>query len=86
LRLQCNLEPAQRLEAGLNFLLEDDQRRILNFDLDCANTWGLLMRFSNQQVVEKQIAAIALVHDLTVVTRNAKKIRKTRTTIGNCRL
>jgi predicted nucleic acid-binding protein len=44
--------------------------RILNFDLACAALWGRLMGPSDQNPIDKQIAAIALHYDLTVVTRN----------------
>jgi toxin FitB len=44
--------------------------RILGFDLDCAQLWGRLMSHGPQHPIDKQIAAIALIHDLTLVTRN----------------
>ncbi len=44
--------------------------RILSFDIDCAQAWGKLMVPNPQHPIDKQIAAIALIHDLTVVTRN----------------
>lgn len=45
--------------------------RVLSFDVDCAHVWGRLMAPHPQHPIDKQIAAIALIHDLTVVTRNA---------------
>jgi hypothetical protein len=44
--------------------------RILVFDAECAEIWGRLLGPSDQNPVDKQIAAIALRYDLTVVTRN----------------
>jgi predicted nucleic acid-binding protein len=44
--------------------------RILSFDLQCAKVWGALMGVNDQHIVDRQIAAIALVYDLTIVTRN----------------
>jgi predicted nucleic acid-binding protein len=45
-------------------------RRTLVFDTPCAHLWGKLMGPSDQNPIDKQIAAIALHYDLTVVTRN----------------
>ena len=61
---------AKKLEAWLLLVVEDYADRILDFDLDCAQVWGKLMSPNPQHVIDKQIAAIALIHDLTVVTRN----------------
>jgi len=61
---------ANKLDAWLNLLVTDYADRILDFDLDCAQVWGKLMSPNPQHPVDKQIAAIALIHDLTVVTRN----------------
>jgi len=63
-------EQADRLEVWLEALLADYSDRILGFDLDCAQVWGRLMSPNPQHAIDKQIAAIALIHDLTVVTRN----------------
>lgn len=61
---------ARRLEAWLDEVVTHYADRILDFDLDCAQVWGRLMSPHPQRPVDKQIAAIALIHDLTVVTRN----------------
>ena len=63
-------EQADRLEVWLEALLADYSDRILGFDLDCAQVWDKLMSPNPQHAIDKQIAAIALIHDLTVVTRN----------------
>lgn len=63
-------EQADRLEVWLEALLADSSDRIPGFDLDCAQVWGTLMSPNLQHAIDKQIAAIALIHDLTVVTRN----------------
>jgi predicted nucleic acid-binding protein len=70
LRLRGDLPQAVRLETWLHSILEEYQRRILMFDMQCALTWGVLTAVNDQHAVDKQIAAIALVYDLTVVTRN----------------
>lgn len=61
---------AAMLEKWLNALLEHYSERILNFDSECAQVWGRTMTPNSQNPIDKQVAAIALVHDLTVVTRN----------------
>lgn len=63
---------AQRLEDWLALLVKDYADRMLGFDLDCAQVWGKLMAPSPQHPIDKQIAAIALIHDLTVVSRNTE--------------
>lgn len=64
-------EPQARLlEDWLDVLVTDYADRILDFDADCAQVWGKLMAPSPQHPVDKQIAAVALIYDLVVVTRN----------------
>ncbi len=71
IRRRGDLEQAQRLETWLDLLVSDYRDRILEFDLDCAQVWGKLMSPNPHRPIDKQIAAIALIYDLTVVTRNA---------------
>ena len=61
---------ARMLETWFQRILEEFSKRILIFDLDCAQTWGRLAGFNEQNLIDKQIAAIAIVYDLTLVTRN----------------
>lgn len=70
LRARDDLPQAQQLENWLNDVLIDYTDRILDFDRECAQMWGKLMSPHPQHAIDKQIAAIALIHDLTVVTRN----------------
>lgn len=70
LRARGDREQAGRLEAWLDKVVTDFSDRILEFDLDCAQVWGKLMSPHPQHPIDKQIAAIALIYDLTVVTRN----------------
>jgi predicted nucleic acid-binding protein len=62
---------AQRLEKWFESMLAKFASRILDFVTESAQMWGILMGPNNQNPVDRQIAAIALVYDLTVVTRNA---------------
>lgn len=68
---------ADRLEAWLDDITSGYAERLLGFDLDCAQVWGKLMSPNPQHPIDKQIAAIALIHDLTVVTRNTADFAST---------
>lgn len=70
IRQRGDATQAKRLEAWLDEVVTHYADRILGFDLDCAQVWGRLMSPHPQHPVDKQIAAIALIHNLTVVTRN----------------
>lgn len=70
IRRRGDLEQAARLEAWLDAVVQEHAPHILGFDLDAAQIWGKLMSPSPHHPIGKQIAAIALLYDLTVVTRN----------------
>ncbi len=74
---------AQSLEQWLNLLLNEYADRLLDFDLDCAQVWGKLMSPGHRHPIDKQIAAIALIHDMTVVTRNADDFAATGVRLRN---
>jgi toxin FitB len=61
---------AKRLDAWLTLILDQYGDNILPFDADAAQVWGRLRVPSPGNELDKQIAAIALINDLTVVTRN----------------
>ncbi len=61
---------AERLEKWLDNLIENYGERILHFDDASAQVWGKLMAPDRQHAIDRQIAAIALLRGLTVVTRN----------------
>lgn len=63
---------AAQLERWMRTVLRDHDGRILAFDADAAQVWGRLRVPHPEHELDKQIAAIALVHDLTVVTRNVR--------------
>lgn len=65
-------DQAARLDAWLGELLGQHRGRVLDFDADCAQAWGQLMVADEGRVVDRQIAAIAGIHRLTVVTRNGR--------------
>lgn len=70
-------DQARRLERWLNDLLQRFEDRILPFDADCAQTWGQLRVPNPENPLDKQIAATAHVHGLTVVTGNVAHFRPT---------
>ena len=64
----------ERLETWLNeFIVDTPPQRILSVDRDVALVWaGLRLRDPNCKLVDCQIAATALTHGLTLVTRNVR--------------
>jgi len=65
-----DVDQANLLEAWLTIVLEQFGENILAFDADAAQVWRRLRVPHPEHELDKQIAAIALVNDLTVVTRN----------------
>jgi len=61
---------ARRLEVWLSRVLRDFDERILEFTESEAQLWGRLRVPHHENAIDKQIAATALTHDLTLVTRN----------------
>ena len=72
LRNRGDLIQAEIVEAWLDSVLNDYADRILDFNEQAADIWGRLMARNDQNPIDKQIAAIALLYDLTVVTRNVQ--------------
>ena len=70
IRHQGDHRQAQLLEQWLAEVLQTYGDRVLNLDGDAAQIWGRLRVPNPHNAIDKQIAAIALLHDLTVVTRN----------------
>jgi toxin FitB len=61
---------ASLLEAWLETVLDEFGNHILPIDDDVAQLWGRLRVPHAEHPIDKLIAATALIHDLTVVTRN----------------
>jgi predicted nucleic acid-binding protein len=70
IRRRGDNEQADLLEAWLTVVLKQYEGKILAFDSDAAQVWGRLRVPDPGHPLDKQIAAIALVNDLTLVTRN----------------
>jgi predicted nucleic acid-binding protein len=61
---------ADRLERWLNRVSRDYADSVLAFDAETAQVWGRLRVPHPENPLDKQIAATALLNQLTVVTRN----------------
>ncbi|HEU0229022.1 MAG TPA: type II toxin-antitoxin system VapC family toxin [Burkholderiaceae bacterium] len=77
IRCRGDLAQALRLETWLDDLVVEFDDHILTFDMACAQVWGKLMSPNAQHAIDKQIAATALIFDLTVVTRNLADFQST---------
>ena len=66
----------EKLHNWVNYeLRERFEKRIIDFDLQIATTWGKIQAFSElagkpMPAIDGQIAATGITHNLTVVTRN----------------
>ena len=83
IRQRGDLPQAKKLDKWLALVVSEYADRILAFDEECAQVWGRLMSPHPQHPIDKQIAAIALIHDLVVVTRNVDDFRGTGVKIMN---
>ena len=78
-----DLPQTNKLEKWLDLVVSDYADKILTFDEECAQVWGRLMSPHPEHPIDKQIAAIALLHDMAVVTRNVDDFRGTGVEIVN---
>ena len=83
IRHRGDLPQTRKLEKWLDLVEADFADKILTFDEECAQIWGRLMSPHPEHAIDKQIAAIALIYDLTVVTRNVDDFRGTGVAIKN---
>ena len=83
IRHRGDLPQTKKLEKWLDLLVSDYADKILTFDEACAQVWGRLMSPHPEHSIDKQIAAIALIYDLTVVTRNVDDFRGTGVEVVN---
>jgi toxin FitB len=61
----------------------DFANRIMDVDLEIANVWGRISAERSLPVVDALLAATAIVHGMTLVTRNVRDIADTGATILN---
>lgn len=74
---------AQKLETWLLAMLNDYAENILDFSTEEAQVWGRLRVPQYENALDKQIAATAFTHDLTLVTRNTVDFEGTGVRILN---
>ena len=68
---------AKRLERWLDRVTHDYADAILAFDDETAQVWGRLRVPHPENPLDKQIAATALINELTVITRNTAHFEPT---------
>jgi hypothetical protein len=83
IRYRGDVRQANQLEKWLVALLAEYQEHILDIDQDIAQLWGRLRAPHPENALDKQIAATALIYELTVVTRNHKDFVKTGVRVLN---
>ncbi len=71
-------DPAQAAvyESWLKTLETDYRERVLELDAEIAERWGELNAHEPLPVIDGLLAATALVHGLTLVTRNTKDVAR----------
>ena len=77
IRYRGDLAQAASLEQWLGRVVEEYAERILDFGQDEALLWGRLRVPHHENAIDKQIAATALINDLTLVTRNTRDFATT---------
>ena len=83
IRHRGDSQQADLLETWLHGVLNDYNENILDLDAEAAQVWGRLRVPHAEHELDKQIAAIALVNDLTVVTRNTEDFAGTGVRLAN---
>jgi toxin FitB len=74
---------AERLESWVEGLEQNFSDRILGIDLRVARIWGELSAARPRPVIDTLLAATAIRHSLTLVTRNTSDVEGTSATILN---
>lgn len=80
---QLDLPFAERLAAWLETILRTYESQLLPLDLAVARRWGRLSQQIGNNGIDLAIAATALEHGLTVVTRNVSDFEPTGVAILN---
>lgn len=74
---------ARKLDRWLTVLTESYAERILAVDLEVATLWGRLNVPDPLPAVDGMLAATAIVHNFTLVTRNTSDVRRTGVRLVN---
>jgi toxin FitB len=83
IRFRGDRRQAERLERWLERITDEYAEAILVFDEEIAQVWGRLRVPHPENPLDKQIAATALIYDLTVATRNTAHYSSTGAKVLN---
>ena len=83
IRHRGDIEQAESLEVWLQAILDDYADNILDFSVEESQVWGRLRVPHYENALDKQIAATALTHGLTLVTRNTNDFQGSGVSILN---
>jgi predicted nucleic acid-binding protein len=83
IRYRGDAVQAAALEAWIVMVLDDYSLNVISIDEDVAQMWGRLRVPHPENELDKLIAATAMIHDLSVVTRNVKDFAGTGARIIN---
>ncbi len=83
IRHRGDAQQANKLEIWLQTILSDYADNILDFTAEESQVWGRLRVPHYENALDKQISATALIHDLTLVTRNVSDFSGTGVTLLN---
>lgn len=83
IRYRGDASQATRLERWLAGVTSEYADAVLPFDAEIAEIWGRLRVPHSENPLDKQIAATALIYDLTVATRNVEHYRATGARVLN---
>ena len=72
IRSRGEAKAAVMLERWLQNILDEYPENVLGIDADTAQLWGTIRLPVHFGVLDRQIAATARIHDLTLVTRRAR--------------
>ncbi|MDQ3696390.1 MAG: type II toxin-antitoxin system VapC family toxin [Chloroflexota bacterium] len=75
LKRRTDLATATRIGAWVDGIELSFADRILPVDARVARLWGVLSADRGRPVIDTLLAATALAHDLTLVTRNTKDVQ-----------
>lgn len=83
IRYRGDVKQALHLEKWLNTVLQEFDHNILPFDREEATVWGKLRSPHHQNAIDKQIAATAIIYNMTLVTRNVEDFVSTGVSLIN---
>lgn len=83
LKMRRDAGEAQALKRWVDVVERSFANHLLDVDRDVADLWGRLSAQRTRPVVDTLIAATAIVHDLTLATRNVADVRDTGVRLVN---